>query len=239
MSELQIISTDALAQGNGIALIDVRLADDFASAHLPGATSNCVFEVPFVERMKEIAPDPATSVVVYGAGPDSHESRMAAEKLLRAGYTNVKDYRDGLEGWIAAGHAIEGAGADAATAPAPSGRFQLDLAESKLEWLGRNLLNKHWGTAPLTSGFVEVQDGMVTGGEFTIDLTGLACTDLEGSDLQTSSSDTSPATTFLTRPNFPKRPSASPVRRLSPALHPGCRTCRFKANSPSRASRPR
>ncbi|HMO64134.1 MAG TPA: rhodanese-like domain-containing protein, partial [Verrucomicrobiota bacterium] len=55
-------------------LLDVRLPEDYAEAHLPGAVNACVFEVAFPQRAAELAPDRARSVVVYGAAAASLES---------------------------------------------------------------------------------------------------------------------------------------------------------------------
>jgi chromate reductase len=52
-----------------------------------------------------------------------------------------------------------------------------------VEWLGRNLINKHWGTAPILGGSLEFLGGELSGGSFRIDLKNLACTDLAGTDL--------------------------------------------------------
>ena len=84
-------------------LIDVRLEEDYLAAHLPEAKNNCVYEVSFSERMSEVAPRKDVAVCVYGAAADSHEARMAAEKLSRAGYGEVLELRVGLEGWKSAG----------------------------------------------------------------------------------------------------------------------------------------
>ncbi len=47
--------------------------------------------------MREIAgPEDGRSFCVYGCGPDTHDARMAAEKLARAGYGDVLEFRDGL-----------------------------------------------------------------------------------------------------------------------------------------------
>jgi rhodanese-related sulfurtransferase len=46
-------------------------------------------------------------IVVYCGGPKCPLSRMAAEKLVRLGYENVRAYEGGLEEWKAAGLAIE------------------------------------------------------------------------------------------------------------------------------------
>ena len=46
-------------------------------------------------------------IVVYCGGPMCPLSRMAAEKLLKLGYPNVRAYEGGLEEWKAAGFASE------------------------------------------------------------------------------------------------------------------------------------
>ena len=167
-----------LAAG-GTQLLDVRLADDFAAAHIPGAANNCVFEVAFAERLAEKAPDRSAPVIVYGAAADSHESRLAADKLGRLGYAEAIDYRDGLAGWQAAGHPLEEGEPVPQAPPLPEGRIAIDLGESTIEWLGRNLLNKHWGSVGLKSGFLEFSRGALSGGEFVIDLTDMRCHDLD------------------------------------------------------------
>ena len=46
-------------------------------------------------------------IVVYCGGPKCPQSRMAAEKLVKLGYENVRAYEGGLEEWKAAGFAVE------------------------------------------------------------------------------------------------------------------------------------
>ncbi|MGH9544956.1 MAG: rhodanese-like domain-containing protein [Terriglobales bacterium] len=46
-------------------------------------------------------------IVVYCGGPKCPQSRMAAAKLLKLGYENVRAYEGGLEEWKAAGLAAE------------------------------------------------------------------------------------------------------------------------------------
>jgi polyisoprenoid-binding protein YceI/rhodanese-related sulfurtransferase len=163
-------------------LVDVRLEDDYAFAHLPEAKNNCVFEIAFVDRMGDIAPNKGAPVCVYGASADSCEARMAAEKLLRAGYMDVFELREGLEGWKSAGLPLEAAGTRSPiTAPMPpNGWREIDTAESRVEWLGRNLLNKHYGQVALKGGRLRFDEGQVVAGEFTIDMRAMTCLDLQG-----------------------------------------------------------
>lgn len=165
------------------ALIDVRLQDDFEAARLPGAANQCVFEVSFLDELVKRGVLGDQAVCVYGAGPASHEARVAAEKLDRAGYTDVLEFREGLEGWRAAGYPVEETGTPPAAPRIPDGFHDLDPAESRIVWVGRNLVNKHWGHVALAGGRVQFQNGLPVGGEAALDLRRIICTDLAGSDL--------------------------------------------------------
>jgi rhodanese-related sulfurtransferase len=171
-------------RGRGkLALIDVRLAEDYAAGHIPGAVNQCVFEIAFLPELQSRSIPKDAPVAVYGAGEDSHESRMAAEKLERAGFTQVHEFRGGLEAWTAAGNPVE---QRSPAAPAPKiadGVHALDLAESKVVWIGRNLINKHWGHVALSAGQVEVREGIPVKGEVTLDMKRLTCSDLAGNPL--------------------------------------------------------
>ncbi|HEY6183686.1 MAG TPA: rhodanese-like domain-containing protein [Terriglobales bacterium] len=46
-------------------------------------------------------------IVVYCAGPHCPQSRLAAEKLVKLGYDNVRAYEGGLEEWKQAGYGID------------------------------------------------------------------------------------------------------------------------------------
>lgn len=161
-------------------LIDVRLEPEFAAAHLPGAISNCVFEVAFSERINEQAPAKEESVVVYGADENSYEAPVASEKLKRLGYTNVKVLAGGIEEWIRNGRPVEGSGETAGFPAVEDGEYTIHIDDSRLQWTGRNLLNRHWGTIGLKSGALVIQDGIPVSGEFVIDMNRIHCTDLAG-----------------------------------------------------------
>ncbi len=56
-------------------------------------------------RIEAAVPDKATPVVVYCGV--SQRSPLAADTLMKLGYTNVKNYRDGFVNWRRAGLTIE------------------------------------------------------------------------------------------------------------------------------------
>jgi rhodanese-related sulfurtransferase len=163
-----------------LTLLDVRLPDDFQSFHLPGAVNQCVYEIAFLPDLEEKGIPKSQPICVYGAAEDSLESSMAAEKLERAGFSQVLDFRGGLEAWTAAGHEV----VSEAAAPEPpkiaDGAHPLNLNESTVTWIGRNLVNKHWGNVAISSGQVEIRDGRPVSGEAVLDLRRITCTDLAG-----------------------------------------------------------
>lgn len=167
--------------GSPLVILDVRLEGDHERGHLPGARSNCVFEVAFGDRLADTAPDKDTPVCVYGVERSSRESVMAAEKLRRAGYRKILNLVDGFVGWRDAGLPTEKkSDTPAADVPVPDGERPIDLKESRIEWTGRNLLNKHSGTVALKSGSLRFTKGRLTGGEFVFDMNAMSCSDLAG-----------------------------------------------------------
>lgn len=175
---MKTISIEETAAFDGV-LVDVRLDDDFAASHLPGAVNNCVFEVAFAERMTQIVAAKDTNICVYGAGDDSAEAAMAVEKLQRAGYSNAVAFAGGLAAWQEADRELEGGGEGPSESKVADGRHPIDLAESQLLWVGRNLLNRHWGMVAVTKGWIEVTNGDLSGGEFTLDMNAIECSDLD------------------------------------------------------------
>ena len=173
----------ALGSAQPPTLLDVRLEDDYAAARIPGATNARVFEVSFLDQVDEAVTDKRHPIAVYGFGGGSREAEVAAEKLLRAGYEQVSVYGGGLDQWATDGGDVEGTGSTPGAPQRPDGKRSIDLGESSVEWLGRNLLNKHWGTLGVKGGHLEFSNGHLVGGEITIDMDDMQCTDLAGGDL--------------------------------------------------------
>ncbi|MFT4664621.1 MAG: polyisoprenoid-binding protein YceI [Ulvibacter sp.] len=57
---------------------------------------------------------------------------------------------------------------------------KIDTTESVITWKGYKVTGSHAGTLKLNEGAFEYADGLLEGGAFTIDMTSLNCTDLEG-----------------------------------------------------------
>lgn len=162
------------------SLLDVRLAEDFNTSHIADAINNCVFEIAFHERLLEALPDKKAPIVIYGAADSSEEARMAAEKLERHGYEDIAILEGGITGWKDSGQTVTKGDTIIPNPPEPDGRFDIDLSESKLQWTGRNLINKHLGTIEIQSGYLDFENGQLRGGRFDFNLNSLRCSDLEG-----------------------------------------------------------
>lgn len=170
-------------QHPGMLLLDVRLVEDYEGGHLPGALNQCVFEVAFLQELPGKGAVKTQVICVYGASAASHESRMAAGKLERAGFDRVYDFRGGLEAWKSDGNPVIGSAVSDSAPCIKDGRYALDLQESKVVWVGRNLINKHWGHVAIASGHVEFRDGKVLSGEAVLDMRRMTCADLQGNAL--------------------------------------------------------
>lgn len=171
---------DLRHQQTDLVIMDVRLPDDHARRAIAGSVNNCVFEVAFHDRLSTLLPGKDTPVCVYGDSATSHEAAMAAEKLVRAGYAHIYRLEGCLTAWCAAGLPEQGSREPLEKPPLPTGRLIMDVTESRVEWLGRNLLNKHWGRIPITSGHLDVKDGQIQGGEFVLSVADILCDDLAG-----------------------------------------------------------
>lgn len=180
-AELQALQRSDAA----LKVLDVRLAEDYKESHLPGALNQCVFEVVFLDGVTKLGLAKEDVICVYGASTESYESRVAAEKLERNGWVNVYDFRGGIDEWLRAGLPLEGTPAQpkGPVSDFPDGDYVLDVGESKVEWTGRNLINKHSGEVALSRGMVEFRNGVPQRGFAVLDLRHITCSDLAGNPL--------------------------------------------------------
>lgn len=56
----------------------------------------------------------------------------------------------------------------------------VDTAASNIAWTGYKVTGSHKGNVKIKSGSLQVQDGLLKGGSFEIDMNSITCTDLEG-----------------------------------------------------------
>ena len=85
-------------------VFDVRTTREYAIGHIPGAVN--VFELE-VQRISQLYPDRATSMILYCNGPGCGKSKRTSEQLVALGYTHVRRYQLGIPVWRALGQTVQ------------------------------------------------------------------------------------------------------------------------------------
>ncbi len=93
-----------------VPVINVLDQDSYEQKHIPDSVSVPLSEPNFVDQVDEQVSNRTDPVVVYCASSSCDASERAAEKLERAGFTGVRDFEAGVEGWAEAGYRLEGEG---------------------------------------------------------------------------------------------------------------------------------
>ena len=96
---------DLIAAGEQVQFVETLRAEHFAQGHLPGAVHIHFEEVQ--ERAPELLPDKDALIVTYCSNTACQNSRIAAEKLAKLGYTDVRRYEEGKQDWSEAGLELE------------------------------------------------------------------------------------------------------------------------------------
>lgn len=99
ISRQQIV--ESLIRGEDIALVEALPPMYFRKEHLPGAVNLPLGELDALAARRLPAKD--AFIVVYCADAACPNSRIAAARLRELGYTNVREYVEGKQDWIAAG----------------------------------------------------------------------------------------------------------------------------------------
>ena len=72
-------------------------------------------------------------------------------------------------------------GTNDATITAADATYNIKLDESSLVWTGREVsTSSHYGTINFTSGQFEIADGLISQGEFLVDMTSINVQDMTG-----------------------------------------------------------
>ena len=102
--ELSTEELQHLLETHGIPVLDVRSAQEYAIAHIPGATNLYEKEVAQIARS---FPDKSEALVLYCNGPFCGKSKRLSQELVKRGYTGVKRYQLGLPIWRALGNTVQ------------------------------------------------------------------------------------------------------------------------------------
>lgn len=94
-----------LDTGEELLLLEALPRTSYEQVHLPGALNLPLDELE--ELAPRLVPDRDAQIVVYCKDEACRNSELAARRLRRLGYTNVRDYAPGKAEWIAAGLPVE------------------------------------------------------------------------------------------------------------------------------------
>lgn len=94
---------EVLAAGK-IPVLDVRSAQEYAIAHIPGSVNLYEKEV---EQVTRAYPDKAAALVLYCNGPFCGKSKRLSQELVERGYTHLRRYQLGLPVWRALGNTVQ------------------------------------------------------------------------------------------------------------------------------------
>ena len=104
-------------QAAGVPLIDVRVAAEYADGHLKGSIS-----IPYREKsakavnfdagqdefaVNKLPADKKAPIVIYCNGPSCWKSYKASVAAIKAGYTSINWFREGVPAWQAKGLPLE------------------------------------------------------------------------------------------------------------------------------------
>ena len=106
MNDVRTLSMAELQQGldrdSGLHVLNVQTDQFFSGELIPGSR-----RVPLDRIEQGVAGlSKEAEIVTYCGGPHCPLSTQAARRLADLGYTNVRAYTEGLEGWKAAGNEI-------------------------------------------------------------------------------------------------------------------------------------
>lgn len=88
-----------------MSVLDARTGKFDDGQRIPGARA--LAPTASEAEIALVLPEKGALVVTYCANLKCPASHMLGETLRKAGYTNVLEYHEGIEGWMAAGHAVE------------------------------------------------------------------------------------------------------------------------------------
>jgi rhodanese-related sulfurtransferase len=94
----------ALDDGS-VTVVDALPPAPYGARHLPGALN--LVEEDDDARVGDVLPDKAAAIVTYSSDAHCTRGPALAERLQALGYTDVRTYDEGIEGWVGAGLPVE------------------------------------------------------------------------------------------------------------------------------------
>lgn len=105
---VRVVGPKEVRDMEGAAVIDLREPGDHKVGHVPGAVNHPAYDPletveRFVAEHWPKAKESRQPIILYCYGRGCIRSRDAATKLARAGYRDLRWFREGMIGWLGAG----------------------------------------------------------------------------------------------------------------------------------------
>ena len=131
-----------LASGDDAGVVlNVVPPEYHAAMHIPGSLNIAVYETSFLAQISQAISSKATPIVAYGRNRYFGAAERACVLLAGAGYSDVRVYEEGIEGWREAGNNVAGT-LVTEEERLPDGHYQLVQGESYVQWEGSNIVNR-------------------------------------------------------------------------------------------------
>jgi rhodanese-related sulfurtransferase len=91
----------AAIDAGDVTVVDALGGAYYEQQHLPGAIPLVADDV--TAQAATLLPDKHAAIVTYCSNTACVNSEQVATLLTRAGYTNVRKYREGIQDWVEAG----------------------------------------------------------------------------------------------------------------------------------------
>lgn len=91
------LNTELASAGEGLIVVDVRTAEEFAEGHIEGSVNIPVNE--FMANLNQLPDKNAKIVILCKSG---HRGALVLMALRMLGYTDVRNLAGGINGWVAA-----------------------------------------------------------------------------------------------------------------------------------------
>jgi rhodanese-related sulfurtransferase len=104
VGEISHTELQAAIAKKAVTVLDVNGSDSFAEGRIPGAIDYIAQKA----KLAALLPKDKTALVVAYCGNEQCSAyKAAATAALELGYTNVKHYAPGIDGWVKAGAKVE------------------------------------------------------------------------------------------------------------------------------------
>jgi rhodanese-related sulfurtransferase len=109
MEKIQVKHVKALKNsGEAVTLINVLPKENFRKEHIPGSINIALSEEgDFIQRVESAVPSKNHKIIVYCANKECLASSKAAKALDHAGFSQVMDFKGGIQEWKDVGEPIE------------------------------------------------------------------------------------------------------------------------------------